>query len=499
MSVLNFLKNVKVKNRVDTYENWKNVNPVLLDGELAIVRFNKHHKIKVGNGTDNFNSLLYTDGNFIDTQFLKIGNNVYNGDIYGFVSGLSCDVSGNYSTVLGYQSKTTALDLFSFVWNGNNQSTDYYSAKGAGTFCINPIDSFGGFYIGDVSLQDKLEQLEKDIKNSDYTLTVYHSTERVKDVLTINTINSVDNTKTYKIKMSDKCNTFCTQKSSSVSILNSDIVNNYIITLQNICNLDEYVVLDFDSKYQLPNDTIVKVVPDYKEDESTLPVELSLSLYNSTGTKTASFYLNDNLGNPTGLLDEYFGEDSGEHVGVNFGSLIGTGYFDVDMSTLQTGNQYSTLSYVNKDMILFDSLDFVSPNTYPTDSEWNATEFNIVSGTDIDTANHSVEVKCFLVSHPQLMINVEELRRIFMRGGITVSKQRPNVPLSCTNMESIQLIGKLICTNIDSGSADYGKITNLYIHGTFDTRVETPQFPVTVSVTDVTTDSGTSEVLNVIS
>ena len=46
--------------RQDTYENWMEYNPVLLNGELAIVRFGLNIvKIKVGDGERKFSDLPF--------------------------------------------------------------------------------------------------------------------------------------------------------------------------------------------------------------------------------------------------------------------------------------------------------------------------------------------------------------------------------------------------------------------------------------------------------
>ena len=45
--------------KYDTAENWKQTNPFLLKGEVAIEFDNNITGIKVGNGVDNFNDLPY--------------------------------------------------------------------------------------------------------------------------------------------------------------------------------------------------------------------------------------------------------------------------------------------------------------------------------------------------------------------------------------------------------------------------------------------------------
>ncbi len=60
--------NVRIVNKKDTEQNWNTNNPVLLDGEIALVETADGVRIKVGNGNDNFQALSYVDnaGDFID-------------------------------------------------------------------------------------------------------------------------------------------------------------------------------------------------------------------------------------------------------------------------------------------------------------------------------------------------------------------------------------------------------------------------------------------------
>jgi hypothetical protein len=60
--------NVRIVNKKDTEQNWNTNNPVLLDGEIALVETADGVRIKVGNGNDSFQALSYVDnaGDFID-------------------------------------------------------------------------------------------------------------------------------------------------------------------------------------------------------------------------------------------------------------------------------------------------------------------------------------------------------------------------------------------------------------------------------------------------
>ena len=60
--------NVRISHKKDTEQNWNSNNPILLNGEIALVETIDGIRIKVGNGTDNFQALSYVDnaGDFID-------------------------------------------------------------------------------------------------------------------------------------------------------------------------------------------------------------------------------------------------------------------------------------------------------------------------------------------------------------------------------------------------------------------------------------------------
>ena len=51
---------VRIRNKIDTSANWATNNPVLLNGEIGIE--SDTNKIKVGNGTTNWNNLEYISG-----------------------------------------------------------------------------------------------------------------------------------------------------------------------------------------------------------------------------------------------------------------------------------------------------------------------------------------------------------------------------------------------------------------------------------------------------
>ena len=59
--------NSRIKLKTDTEENWSLNNPVLLDGEIIIVKNQQEKKIKIGDGTTNYSNLPFQENgnNFI--------------------------------------------------------------------------------------------------------------------------------------------------------------------------------------------------------------------------------------------------------------------------------------------------------------------------------------------------------------------------------------------------------------------------------------------------
>lgn len=73
----NNIINTRIQQRYDSFDNWKNQNPILLVGEVATVRFaDGTVRTKTGNGTLAFNSLPWDDKNLYDnnTAIPKIGD-----------------------------------------------------------------------------------------------------------------------------------------------------------------------------------------------------------------------------------------------------------------------------------------------------------------------------------------------------------------------------------------------------------------------------------------
>lgn len=71
--------NVRVKHKYDTEANWKNKNPVLLQGEIGFINDGRY---KVGNGTSKWNDLQYAYDSNIADVYNKASNYKYKYNIY---------------------------------------------------------------------------------------------------------------------------------------------------------------------------------------------------------------------------------------------------------------------------------------------------------------------------------------------------------------------------------------------------------------------------------
>ena len=67
--------NTRIRNKIDYLSSWTSNNPVLLDGEFAIVKDTDYYRLKVGHDGLNFNSLEFLDKRFLTSanidQFLS--------------------------------------------------------------------------------------------------------------------------------------------------------------------------------------------------------------------------------------------------------------------------------------------------------------------------------------------------------------------------------------------------------------------------------------------
>lgn len=66
------IRNFRFCMRRDKLQNWEMINPILMDGEFAVVYSNGYNKLKIGDGISHFNELEYvTDPEIINILIAK--------------------------------------------------------------------------------------------------------------------------------------------------------------------------------------------------------------------------------------------------------------------------------------------------------------------------------------------------------------------------------------------------------------------------------------------
>lgn len=158
------INQIRISQRTDDLSNWISVNPILNNGELAVVNDENGNKsFKIGDGTSRFEDLPFFNENEVKTDNL-IAKDVTAKSVaqgfkakatpLGFAAGAFISANANFSQALGYNSETSAGHDYSFVWNGDDERTigDYYESHGKGTFSLNPKNGISGLYIGESNL-----------------------------------------------------------------------------------------------------------------------------------------------------------------------------------------------------------------------------------------------------------------------------------------------------------------------------------------------------------
>lgn len=90
---------------------------------------------------------------------------------YSNAIGVVSTASGSNAVAIG--TKSVASHIGSFVWNGTDKTRPIqwtaYNSQAVGAFCVNPINGLSGFYIGDKTLQQVIDEVEDNIptKTSD--------------------------------------------------------------------------------------------------------------------------------------------------------------------------------------------------------------------------------------------------------------------------------------------------------------------------------------------
>lgn len=173
------LTNIRISLRTDDEKNWVSSNPILNNGELAIVKMASNNiKIKVGDGIQKFNELQYLNDNLIETNLLSAieisatslsarcisqGYNTKSSPT-SLATGILAEAEANFGVVHGIEAKIKKGDDYAFVFNGTNLQgiADRYTSHGEGTFSINPLSGLSGFYVGEHTLADLLDSSRED-------------------------------------------------------------------------------------------------------------------------------------------------------------------------------------------------------------------------------------------------------------------------------------------------------------------------------------------------
>ena len=170
---------VRISLRSDDLSNWESKNPVLNNGELAIVRdTNSNVRFKIGDGTTAFKLLPYVNENELETNSAVVKSLAQGlrtkATPLGLAAGAFLSANADFSQAFGYNAETKADDTYAFVWNGDAERAlfDYYQSHGPGTFNINPTEGLSGAYIGEQSLAEilsaKLDRIVPEPNNDDY-------------------------------------------------------------------------------------------------------------------------------------------------------------------------------------------------------------------------------------------------------------------------------------------------------------------------------------------
>ena len=120
---------------------------------------------EAGGGGGNSNSIPFIKDRNENYTAVTIGSRNQNEEVgissIGF--GNNVVASGDYSHAEG--SSSLASNDFSYVWSGQATSNNPYGSNGEGTFNIDPVDGTSGFYIGEKSLHEHINEVERNVKS----------------------------------------------------------------------------------------------------------------------------------------------------------------------------------------------------------------------------------------------------------------------------------------------------------------------------------------------
>lgn len=158
------LNNIRISLKIDDLSNWNNNSDIILNnGEVALIRLpNDQIKIKIGDGFSQLSNLNYLN----EKEFFTNKLSAYNAEFglknyaqqYSVAEGHNVSAYGAFQHAAGFNVEAISNETFAFVWNGKNLYgyDNRYTSHGAGSFSINPENGLSGFYIGEQSLANIL-------------------------------------------------------------------------------------------------------------------------------------------------------------------------------------------------------------------------------------------------------------------------------------------------------------------------------------------------------
>lgn len=153
--------NAVIQLRKDTESNWNSSNPILANGELAVVLTSTGIRFKVGDGTSQYSTLdfqdeaVYNQITYVSGQLSTLNGTVESlntevGSISGTVDSMNSTLSGQQITISGLQlSLNSKAEINSPTFTGSPASTtpsagDNSTRIATTAFVQEAISGFGG-------------------------------------------------------------------------------------------------------------------------------------------------------------------------------------------------------------------------------------------------------------------------------------------------------------------------------------------------------------------
>ena len=245
------LQNIKVSLRTDDLSNWVSADPILKNGELAVVNDISAGfvRFKAGNGLSTFQELPFINDIKVVTQMLEAGGIEAkylqqgaraNASPFGLAAGYCVSANASFSQSLGLNAETLQGDDYSFVWNGDDTATlgDFYQSNGKGSFSINPLSGLSGFYIGDQNLASLLSGKQDKLSDSQMS-----AVDSGIDSGKVQKYDAYESAIDEKITIDDRISGICEHSDLSIIKLSSGEYEQLVSDSQTLSNC-LYVVQD---------------------------------------------------------------------------------------------------------------------------------------------------------------------------------------------------------------------------------------------------------------